>query len=180
MQRNSARAASVPADAAALLADAAALHAAVSQLVRIYQYRDRERICCHDISVTQCHALEALVDGGPMRSQALAAQLRLDKSTTTRVVDALQRKGYVERTPAADDARAVTLRATASGRALYERINEELIAQQAELLADLDPALRRAGAEVVRRLARAAQARFVSGASVDSCAPSCSTESGCG
>ena len=39
---------------------------AVVDLVRVYQFRDRDRICCHDISVTQCHALEALVEHGPM------------------------------------------------------------------------------------------------------------------
>lgn len=164
-----------------LLTDAAALHAAVAELVRIYQFRDRDRICCYDISVTQCHALEALVQGGPMRSQALAERLLLDKSTTTRVVDALERKGYAERTTAVDDARAVTLRISDSGRALYEQINAELVAQQAELLADVDPRVRAASTEVIRRLARAAQARFVSGVSVgSSCATRCSPKSSCG
>lgn len=143
-----------------LLADAAALNAAISDLVRLYQVRDREKICCHDISVTQCSALEALTERGAMRSQALAGLLMLDKSTTTRVVDALVRKGYVERTPDLDDRRAVSLRVTRSGRRLYDRINEELIAQQAVLLGDLDPRLRAGVTDVIRRLAKAAQARF--------------------
>jgi MarR family 2-MHQ and catechol resistance regulon transcriptional repressor len=151
--------------------DARALHAAVSDLVRLYQFRDRDRICCHDISVTQCHALEALVERGPSRSQALADALRLDKSTTTRVIDALVRKGYVERRPDPDDARAVSLCVTGEGRALYERINDELIDQQVGLLRDLDPELRAAATEVVRRLARAAQGRFV--ASPAECRPMC-------
>lgn len=160
--------------------DARALHAAVSELVRLYQFRDRDRICCHDISVTQCHALEALVERGPSRSQALADALRLDKSTTTRVIDALVRKGYVERRPDPDDARAVSLRVTGEGRALYERINDELIDQQAGLLRDLDPELRAAATEVIRRLARAAQGRFV--ASPTGCGPVCGPldEHGCG
>ena len=55
-----------------LMQDARALQAAVAELVRIYQVRDRDRICCHDISVTQCHALEVLVARGPMRAQAMA------------------------------------------------------------------------------------------------------------
>src|SRR5688572_5102113 len=149
--------------------DAQALQAAVADLVRVYQYRDRDRICCHDVSVTQCHALELLVERGPQRSQALAAGLRLDKSTTTRVVDALVRKGYAERQSDPDDARALSLRATRSGRALYQRIHADLIDQQEALLADLDPELRAGAAEVVRRLARAARERFVAGASVGSC-----------
>lgn len=143
-----------------LLADAAALNAAISDLVRLYQVRDREKICCHDISVTQCAALEVLTERGPMRSQALAGVLMLDKSTTTRVIDALVRKAYVERTPDLDDRRAVSLRVTRSGRRLYDRINQELIAQQAVLLDDLDPRLRAGVTDVIRRLAKAAQARF--------------------
>ncbi len=167
-----------------LLQDAAALHAAVSALVRVYQFRDRDRICCYDISVTQCHALEALVERGPQRSLALAEVLRLDKSTTTRVIDALVRKGYVARSPDPDDARAVSLAATRSGRALYARIEGELIAQQAELLRDVDRDALLDATEVVRRLARAAEARFVSGVSVGGCAPACGTgddgKRGCG
>ena len=161
-----------PVEDPALLEDAAALHAAVGDLVRLYQVRDREKICCHDISVTQCSALEALVERGPMRSQALAEVLMLDKSTTTRVIDALVRKQYVARTPALDDRRAVTLRATAAGRRLYQRIERELVAQQAAVLADLGSAARQAAIEVVRRLAAASQARFRAG---ESCAPACTS-----
>ena len=43
------------------------LQAAIADLVRVYQFRDRDRICCYDISVTQCYALETLVNAGPLR-----------------------------------------------------------------------------------------------------------------
>ena len=84
---------------AALDRDAAALHAAVADLVRVYQFRDRDRICCHDISVTQCYALETLVEHGPLRLNALADRLFLDKSTTSRVVGTLVRRGTSSRAP---------------------------------------------------------------------------------
>ena len=126
-----------------LMQDARSLQAAVAELVRIYQVRDRDRICCHDISVTQCHALEVLALRGPMRAQALAEALRLDKSTVTRVVDALVRKAYVERLPDPDDARAQSLRITPAGRALFKRIDDEMTQQQAALLGDLAPEIRR-------------------------------------
>ncbi len=162
----------------ALLHDAEALHSALSDLVRVYQFRDRDKICCYDISVTQCYALETLVEKGALRSQALADVLMLDKSTTTRVVDALVRKNYVERQRDTDDARALALKVTRSGRALYEKINRELIAQQAELLRDLDPAIRSGVTDVIHRLAQAATARFVSGVSVGACdTSSCSPTS---
>lgn len=166
---------SVAVESAALLSDAVALNAAVSQLVRVFQFRDRSRICCYDISVTQCYALEVLVEHGPSRSQALADALMLDKSTTTRVVDALVKKGYVVRQADAKDARALALCATSSGRALYQRINNELIHQQASLIQCLDPEVRRASIEVIRRLAHSARDRLFSGDGVGSCEPSCST-----
>jgi MarR family 2-MHQ and catechol resistance regulon transcriptional repressor len=168
---------------AALQQDAQALHEALSHLVRVYQFRDRDNICCYDVSVTQCYALEVLVERGALRGGELAGALKLDKSTTSRVVDALVRKGYVEKTADADDARAVSLRATRQGRALYERINGELIAQQAELIRGLDAEVRAGATEIIRRLARAAEARFVSGVSVGSCAPDCgpvAAGKGCG
>ena len=75
--------------------EATRLYAALSDLVRVYQFRDRDRICCYDISVTQCYALEALAHAGPRTLNELAAELYLDKSTASRVVTTLERKGYV-------------------------------------------------------------------------------------
>ncbi len=147
-----------------LQTDAIALHQALSQLLRVYQYRDRDQICCHDISVTQCHALELLSQRGPVRSQALAEALRLDKSTTTRVVDALVRKGYASRLTDPEDARARCLSVTPAGRTLYEQINAELVSQQQDILSDLDPKIRSAAIEVIRKLAVAANRRFGSAA----------------
>jgi hypothetical protein len=51
----------------ALDRDTLDLHEAVADLVRVYQFRDRDRICCHDVSMTQCYALETIVEHGPLR-----------------------------------------------------------------------------------------------------------------
>ena len=144
----------------ALHADSLALHEALSDLVRAYQFRDRDRICCHDISVTQCYALEALKRDGPMRLNDLAARLFLDKSTSSRVLGALVRKGYAERLVDLLDGRAISVRITARGRALYNRIHDGLVQQQARMIADLTPEVRRAAIKVICRLARAAETTF--------------------
>lgn len=157
----------------ALDRDALALQAAVADLVRIYQFRDRDRICCHDVSVTQCYALETLVQHGPMRLSELSDRLFLDKSTTSRVVSALVRKRYVTQRADANDARATTLSATQQGRRLYGRITNDLVLQQKELLKDLDPEVRSGVVQVLRRLAQAADARFRSGISVGPGAACC-------
>ena len=88
--------------------DAEALYDSVSELVRVYQSLDRDRICCHDISITQCNALEALARRDGLTLGELAAHLYLDKSTASRVVDALQRKGYVDRTTHPDGVEALS------------------------------------------------------------------------
>ena len=148
---------------AALDRDAAALQAAVADLVRVYQFRDRDRICCHDISVTQCYALETLVEHGPLRLSTLAERLFLDKSTTSRVVGTLVKKGYVEQGGDPQDGRAITLSASRKGRSLCTRITDDLVDQQKQLLQDLDPEVRTGVVQVLRRLAQAADARFRSG-----------------
>jgi MarR family 2-MHQ and catechol resistance regulon transcriptional repressor len=154
--------------------DAQALHAALGQLLRVYQFRDRDQICCHDLSVTQWYALDVLLDSGPLRSHALARDLLLDKSTTTRVVDTLVRKGYVERRPDPNDARAVSLSATAAGRRLYRRIERSRIRQQVELIRDLAPDVRRGAAELLLRLTQAAEARFAPNPGVETPEAKCS------
>lgn len=157
-----------PAKSPDLDRDAVDLQTAVAELVRVYQFRDRDRICCHDISVTQCYALETLVEYGPMRSSTLAERLFLDKSTTSRVAATLVKKGYVEQRADDVDGRATALQVTAAGRTLHKRITKDLVEQQKHLLQDLDPEVRDAVVQVIRGLTRAADSRFRSGVSVGS------------
>jgi DNA-binding MarR family transcriptional regulator len=138
---------------------AEALHAALSDLVRIYQFRDRDRICCHDVSVTQCYAIDALLRKGPSSLNELAAELYLDKSTASRVVATLERKGYVGRAPNPGDRRAILLTVTVTGRRLHDRIRKDLIDEETRLLQDFAPGVRDAASQLLLRLARAAEAR---------------------
>ena len=96
--------------------------------------------------------------------------MSLDKSTTSRVVATLVRKGYLSQEPDPSDARASAIAVTRSGRQLYARITRDLIAQQHEVLQDLEPEVRDGVVEVIRRLARAAEKRFMSGTSVGAAA----------
>ncbi len=135
------------------------MYAALSELVRVYQFRDRDRICCHDISVTQCYALEALVRLGPRTLNELATELYLDKSTASRVVATLERKGYVVRQPHPRDRRAILIDVTAAGRRLHTRIEKDLIEETRQLLHAFEPAVREAAPALLSRLAKAAERR---------------------
>lgn len=141
-----------------LARDTEELYDALEDLLRVYQFRDRDRICCFDISVSQCYALEGLVRRGGMTLNDLAAFLYIDKSTASRVVDALERKGYVARSPHPTDGRAVILEATPAGRELEGRIRESILAEERQLLADFAPEIRQAMTLLIRRLGRAAAA----------------------
>src|SRR5687768_14198326 len=123
------------------------LQDALAEFIRVYQFRDRDRICCHDVSVTQCYALDALVRRELITLNELAAELCLDKSTTSRVVATLERKGYVARTTHPRDRRAVLLTATAAGKRLVDRIMGELVEGKKRLLAEFPEEVRESAAE---------------------------------
>ena len=150
-------------------ADAEALHSALGELVRVYQFRDRDRICCHDVSVTQCYAIEALIRRGPSGLNDLAAELYLEKSTASRVVATLERKGYVTRSAHPEDGRAIVLSVTPAARRLHDRIRKDLVNEARELLQDFEPGVREGAARLILRLARAAAER--SGVGGPTCCP---------
>lgn len=132
----------------------------MSELLRIYQFRDRKRICCYDLSVTQCYALNALIRCGSMTMKELAQELYLDKSTASRVVDSIERKGYAKRKTQKQDKRVLNLEVTAKGKQLYARIEEDLVAEMKKMLKDFDPAVRSAAIDLVKALTQAAKDRF--------------------
>jgi DNA-binding MarR family transcriptional regulator len=140
--------------------DALAFHRALTELVRVYQFRDRDRICCYDVSVTQCYALEALVLRGPLTLNDLAADLYLDKSTASRVVDGLEKKGYAARLANPESRRSVLLAATDSGRDLHARIETDIVASEEQLLSEFTPDVRKSMTRLIERLARTAASRI--------------------
>jgi MarR family 2-MHQ and catechol resistance regulon transcriptional repressor len=144
----------------ALERDAEAFHEALSGLVRLYQFRNRDKICCFDVSVAQCHALEALVESGPLTLGELAERLYVDKSTASRIVDALERKGYLARAAHPVDARALRLSATSGGWRLVRRIRASLVEESKAVLGDLSPGLRQEAAHLIRRLTSVAAERL--------------------
>jgi DNA-binding MarR family transcriptional regulator len=137
-----------------LLTDARALDDALGGLLRVIQFRDRDRACCYDVSVSQCYALERVVDSGGLTVNDLAGALYLDKSTASRIANSLVDKGYLGRARDPDDGRVVRLVATPAGTALCRRIGAETADEYAELLADFGPEVRGALVQLIGRLGR--------------------------
>jgi len=118
------------------------LHQAPGHLVKHYQLRDRNDICCYGISVSQCYALEALGEYGMSTMQALARHLHLAISTVTRVVDSLVAKGLVTRQTNSHDRRVCQVTLTPDGTALLQRIQGELITREQDVLQRIPAASR--------------------------------------
>lgn len=146
--------------------DATALQRVLTDLIRVYQFRDRDAVCCYDISMGQSHGLERLANRGPMTLNEFAASLFLEKSSASRLADGLEGKGYIERKPRQDDARYVQLELTKRGRTLHDQIERDMIEERAQVLGDLTPEERKVVIESIARLSSAACARV-------------STEAGC-
>jgi DNA-binding MarR family transcriptional regulator len=109
-------------------------HDVFSELVRAYQFRDREQICCRGVSVSQCYALEALFLRGPLTMSELAQFLFLEPSTVTRVIDRLVGTGLVERVSCDADRRVCRVAATETGRELVSQIRDDLIEGHVQVL----------------------------------------------
>jgi DNA-binding MarR family transcriptional regulator len=154
------RAATLDEETVLLDRDSLALYQALTHLVRVYQFRDREQICFRGISVTQCYALTALVWHGPMTLNELAKHLYLDKSTVSRVVDTMELKGIARRRPHRDSRRAIELSPTAKGRQLHSTIQKDMIKRERELITEFDAEIRKAVIDVIRRLAVQAEERM--------------------
>ena len=135
---------------------ALSLHESLTDLVRAYQYRDREAICCYDVSLVQSQALERISRRGPMTMNEFAAALFLEKSSASRLVDGLVKKGYLLRRSDEADGRVVRIELSKPGRVLAQRLEDDLVSARAELLAELTDPERDAVVTAMKTLARSA------------------------
>jgi DNA-binding MarR family transcriptional regulator len=87
---------------------------------------------------TQFSVLGALARQGPLRLSDLADREGLNPTMLSRVVGALERSGWVERTPDPGDGRAVVAAVTGEGRRRYEQLQADRSALVQEYLHGLD------------------------------------------
>ena len=139
---------------AGLVEDGRALATSLGELIRVVQFRDRDRACCYDVSVSQCYALKSIQQAERATVNELAAQLYLDKSTASRLAQTLVDKGYLAREADPQDGRVVSLVLTSAGAALCAAIEAVEAREYAELLADFDPEVRSEINRLVRKLGR--------------------------
>lgn len=137
-----------------LIREAARLQESLSELIRVLQFRDRDRACCYDLSVSQCHALQSLIQHGPMTVTRLGDQLYLEKSTASRLAKSLLNKDLVRKRAPSSDGRVVILQVTEAGHRLARKIMKDLAEEYMDLLGDFEPEVTEALPRLLDRLTR--------------------------
>ena len=133
------------------------LHRLTKELIRRYQFRDANQICCYGISISQSHVLDSLAEEGELSMQALARRMFKSVSTMTRVVGQLVKRGHVRRRSDPKDRRIVLVSITPQGKAVVAAIGQDLIRTQQAILRTI-PADEWAGAfKVLEALTRGAR-----------------------
>lgn len=99
----------------------ASFHHQIVELIKKYQFRDRNQTVCCGVSVSQCYLLETLHTHGALTVNEVAKKMFLSISTITRVVDQLVKKELVSRREGVEDRRVRLLELTEKGHAVYEQ-----------------------------------------------------------
>lgn len=147
---------------ATLERDAAALHRVMTEFLRVYQFRDRDRLGYYGLTITQHYVLDVLMQRGPLTLNELAAEIRLDKSTLSRVVDGLERKRAAKRIANPADGRSTLIGVTRSGIRSRERAVADRVAENATVLAAFPAAARSQFVALIGQLTHAARDRELS------------------
>ena len=101
------------------------LHAALNDVVKLYQFRSRDQKLYSGVTVAQAYCLRALWNGGELSMGELARRVTVSVSTMTGVVDQLEAKRLVLRRADVGDRRSVRVRLSAAGRRVYGAALEE-------------------------------------------------------
>jgi DNA-binding MarR family transcriptional regulator len=92
-----------------------------------------------NLSLSEMFALLALSAEAPVSQQALAEQLHLEKSTVSRLVHHLERRGWVKRVRDLHDTRMFRLQLSEAGHEQVSRLAKSLAERHERLLAALNP-----------------------------------------
>lgn len=105
------------------------------------------------LTLSQYGLLELLADRQSARVQELAAHAGITASTATRILDALERRGVVERARSDEDRRAVAVSLTGLGRELLSAEQDWLRGRQRAFFSSLPAAEQELAPDLLFRLA---------------------------
>jgi DNA-binding MarR family transcriptional regulator len=94
----------------------------IMSLAREIRCCSRDEAICQDVTFHQFIILDAVAKKGELDLAELHGILSVEKSTTTRLVNPLLRKGLLKRDRAVHDSRAARLTLTEEGKETYRRV----------------------------------------------------------
>lgn len=112
----------------------------------------RELAARHGISLGDLHAVHVLARLGEIPISRYGAEVGVQRSTITNLVDRLERAGLVERLPGPTDRRVTLVRLAPAGRKAVEETGLLRQSQVAARLFALDPAAQATLAELLERV----------------------------
>lgn len=90
---------------------------------RMFAVFEREEICCGTVTPAQCVLLQTL-RSSEWDVSSLAAHTRVTKGAMTRLIDGLERRGWVGREQSDEDGRRFVISLTAEGEKESKRLVE--------------------------------------------------------
>ena len=121
-----------------LMGEAKQFQAQMVALTRAFGWhRPTSTPCGKPVSIADAHALLELSYGVPLSQNELAARLNLSKSTISRLVANVVKRGWVSKTRSAQDGRAVELTLTEAGESVATELAEARQQKMAGILAQL-------------------------------------------
>lgn len=125
------------------MSDSTRLHEKVSEFVRAFGLLEPDRTPCGvPISVSEAHALIEVADHSAITQRGLAEELRLEKSTVSRLIGKLEARAWVVRQTDRRDRRAVVLALTHSGQVVVEKLRHARAAKFAAVISGIPPGQR--------------------------------------
>jgi DNA-binding MarR family transcriptional regulator len=88
--------------------------------VRLRAIHTKDLAKHHDISLSQLLCLQCLYENGKMSMSDIAGNTMVNVSTLTRIIDLLEKKGFLERRRRSGDRRVITIALTEKGRSVAE------------------------------------------------------------
>jgi DNA-binding MarR family transcriptional regulator len=114
-------------------------HSSIVELIKKYQFRDRNEITSFGISVSQCYVLETLHFQGALTMKNLAEQMHLTISTITRLVDQLEVKKLVSRKQHPNDSRVRMIKLTPRGEKVFLKSWENVFESEKKIFENIKP-----------------------------------------
>ena len=132
---------------------------AVDDLVafaRLFGLLERNAVCCGTVTVAQCVALQVLTSGS-WNNASLAKELGVTRGAVTRLLDGIEKRGWVERKRDAADRRRFEVVLTRKGRAEAKRLRDLTDASLSMVLSKVPRGKRKSVEESIHMLRVAAE-----------------------